>query len=184
MSYDFDAIRDAFPVASVLNHFGNRHSHGRAPCPLCGTSDASEALNFGWKGKPYMWNCFACGAAGDSIALFAALGSLSRMDAAREIAGLVGLAPDQTPPDVALTRRIARELIRERAAAASNRERLRLNALAARAYHSERAEGLFREAARLVGDGDAGMEYARRAQECADAKERADRGLAAHYERA
>lgn len=182
--FDVDAIRSALPVSEVLAHFGARPLRaGRGPCPLCGTSDGSTCFS-SRPSRPSSWKCFACNEGGSSIDLWAALSGLDFRQTIKAMAGHLGLAPDQTPPDVALTRKIARELIRERAAAASNRERLRLNALAARAYHSERAEVLFREAARLVGYGEAGMEYARRAQECAEAKEESDRGLAAHSERA
>jgi len=184
VAYDLAQLKELIPPTAVLDHFGHAYTvRGKIASGLCPFHD-ERTPSFIATDARGTFHCFGCNEHGDSINLWAQLAGIEKGAAIREMASHLGLAPDQTSPDVALTRRIARELIRERAAAASNRERLRLNALAVRAYHSERAEGLFREAARLVGHGDAGLEYARRAQECAEAKEEADRGLDAHSERA
>ena len=79
---------DRFTAREVLAAFG-LPSRERGPCPLCLTSEASQAFVC----KGIFFNCFACGRKGNAVGLYAALGGISRGRAVGAIAQALGLTP-------------------------------------------------------------------------------------------
>lgn len=79
---------DRFGVAEVLAAHG-LPAPARGPCPLCLTSNASQAFTV----RGIFWHCFACGAKGNPVQLYAALSGVTAGAAIRAIAGHLGLDP-------------------------------------------------------------------------------------------
>lgn len=99
---------DRFTVAMVLEHFG-LPTQRRGPCPLCKTSDTSQAFCHG--GSLFGFYCHACGRKGDAVTLYAELSGVRPGRAIAEIASHLGLI-ESTPSDWD-----ARKAAREREAA-------------------------------------------------------------------
>lgn len=116
-----DEDLDKFRVADVLAAFGLPNAP-RCPCPLCLTSNASQAFTH----RGVLWNCFACGRKGNQLSLYAALGGVSYGAACRAIAGHLGLTPGDPEGMQAAT--LARQ-----AAEAEAREREEIEAVRWRA---------------------------------------------------
>jgi hypothetical protein len=97
MRYDLARIRDSVAPRDVLDAHGVEFRGSRGPCPLCHTSETSQAFAV----YPQRWRCYACGAKGDSIDLEAAFVG-SKGEAIRGLAARLGMT-SQTPADLALT---------------------------------------------------------------------------------
>lgn len=87
MRYDVRAIVERMPVGDVLARFG-LPARGRQACPLHG---GKNDQTFSARGSRF--RCFSCGAAGDSIDLWAALAKVGKGEAIRQMAAACGLAP-------------------------------------------------------------------------------------------
>ena len=105
---------DRFSSRDVLVAFG-LPARERGPCPLCLTSDASQAFAV----HGVFWHCHACQRSGNQVGLYAALGGCSRGQAVGAIATALGL----DPADGVSSRR-AREAALSAQAARDRAERL------------------------------------------------------------
>jgi len=143
LRYDAAAIRDALTPADVMRRHG-LDAPRRGPCPLCGTSDRSQAFAV----YPDGFKCFACGEHGDSIDLEAKLSRVSPGEAMRTLAGVLGLSPGKPPSDAA---KIMRQLRRDQRATAKRAVSGYLNALADSCGAAERCAENWQRAALEAG---------------------------------
>ena len=131
-----------FSARDVLERFGiASDSHGRGPCPLCGTSNSSSAFST----RGIFFKCFACNKHGTQVALFARLAGIDKGAAMREIAGILGLVdsdPAESARKAEARKAEAARLAKARAVTASC-----LTAIAAFAYTAERHADAMRELA-------------------------------------
>lgn len=147
------ASLDAFTVAMVLDAFGVKHGKSRGPCPLCKTSQNSEALAF--RGPVY--KCFACGRQGNQVGLYAEIAGVSRRDAVNQIAARLGLTgSDPKTISAAIAKRVYEA---DRRASRERRRNARLNWLTKMAYAAERKATRHRRLAAGCGQGAAALEH-------------------------
>ena len=100
-----DDLKRRADLAAVLEgelgvHLGRPNARGvrRGPCPVCGTSDRSDALtaHLGDTGDQW-WHCHACHASGDCITAVQLGRGLTFVEAVRALAALGGVALPQPP---------------------------------------------------------------------------------------
>ena len=95
----FQTVKAAVTTRQLAQLYGLRPDHrGMVCCPFHGDKHPSMKVDA-------RFHCFACGADGDVIDFAARLHGLSKWDAARRIAGEVGVEPSQTACGVQLPRR-------------------------------------------------------------------------------
>ena len=89
---DFDAIHDAADVRTVAEtYLEPAREKGRFVCPSCGKGNVTA--------RPKVWGCWSCsahdaeGIGRDAIGLVALATSTSRIDAAKRLAGDLGIGP-------------------------------------------------------------------------------------------
>jgi DNA primase len=87
-NFDIPAIRSALPIEQMLEPRGVKLRRGRGPCPICGTSDRSQAFSV----RGDKWRCFACQAHGDVIDLIRALDGVPLGEAILRCAAMCGLS--------------------------------------------------------------------------------------------
>ena len=93
----FADVKAAVTTRQMAEHYGLRPDrHGMVCCPFHGDKHPSMKVDA-------RFHCFACGADGDVIDFVARLRGVRNIEAAREIAGVVGLKPSQ-----ALSRQLPR----------------------------------------------------------------------------
>ncbi len=91
-SIDFDAIHDAADVRTVAEtYLEPAREKGRFVCPSCGKGNVTA--------RPKVWGCWSCsahdaeGIGRDAIGLVALAAGVSRIEAARRLAGDLGIGP-------------------------------------------------------------------------------------------
>ena len=95
----FHAVKAAVTTRQLAELYGLRPDRrGMVCCPFHGDKHPSMKVDT-------RFHCFACGADGDVIDFAARLHGLSKRDAARRIAGEVGVEPSQAACGVQLPRR-------------------------------------------------------------------------------
>jgi DNA primase len=135
-------VRATISVETVAAGLGLKLIRGRGPCPLCQTSDRSQA--FSVRGEH--WRCFACGAHGDVIDLTRAVRGCSAKEALASLSAEAGI-DSSLPVSAELRCKLARmEDQRRRARARS----ARLTKLAAEAGRHDRLADLDAEAAEVA----------------------------------
>jgi ribosomal protein L37AE/L43A len=89
---DFDALHDAADVRTVAEtYLEPAREKGRFVCPSCGKGNVTA--------RPKVWGCWSCsahaaeGIGRDAIGLVALATSTSRIDAAKRLAGDLGIGP-------------------------------------------------------------------------------------------
>ena len=89
---DFDAIHDAADVRTVAEtYLEPAREKGRFVCPSCGKGNVTA--------RPKVWGCWSCsaheaeGIGRDAIGLVALVTSTSRIEAAKRLAGELGIRP-------------------------------------------------------------------------------------------
>lgn len=127
--FDPEKIREAVSPRDVLQAHGVAFAGTRGPCPLCLTSDRSQALSLAVE---HRWKCHACGRGGDSIDLEQALAGTAFGTACATLAAMAGLsAGERTAADVAaaFARVAARQAERDSADIAGAQFRGRMDRL-------------------------------------------------------
>lgn len=87
--FNLETIKAGLPLEGILASSGVTLRRGRGPCPICHTSDRSQALSV----RAGRWKCFACGKGGSVLDLVAELEGLSLRDAIKRCAELAGIGP-------------------------------------------------------------------------------------------
>lgn len=107
--FDAAAVREALPLAPLLASLGVTITRGRGPCPFCGTSNRSQAIQI--RRDEEHWHCYACGRGGDVITAVQLAEGLTFPQALARAAALGGVQAGTKPPprreDPARTRRVA-----------------------------------------------------------------------------
>ena len=127
------AVREAVSCADVLAAHGYA-AQRRGPCPICGTSDRSQAFCL-YGDRFETFRCFACNAGGDAITLEMALSGGDFQASLEVLASRAGIAPGTSDPTRDSLSRL-RQNARKDAAAAISRYR---TSLARAAYREEQA---------------------------------------------